>query len=216
MNTESIVQRSAEWYAARAGSLGASEVHGALARTKSGWASSREQLLSRLAWERLTGRCVEGFKSPAMQRGIDLEPEARAAYAFFRDVGVAEVGLVRHPKIAGTHASPDGLVGADGLVELKCFEGANHLVTLLSGEFEARYVTQADWQLACTGRAWCDLAAYHPDPPPEMRLCVVRVERDEKRIAKLEDDVREFLAELDMRLSALRAKFGLWENTHAE
>lgn len=210
MSTESLAQRSPEWYAARCGSLGASEIHAVLARTKSGWGASREQVMSRLCWERLTGKPVEGFKSAAMLRGTELEPEARAAYAFFRDAHVEEVGLVLHPRLTGTHASPDGIIGTDGLVELKCFEGANHLATLLSGEFEAKYVMQADWQMACTGRLWCDLAAYHPDPPPEMRLAVVRIERDEKRIAKLEAEVAEFLAELNARLAALRAKFATW------
>lgn len=210
MNTESLIQRSPEWLAARCGSLGASDLHAALAKTKSGWGASREQVMSRLCWERLTGKTVETFKSPAMQRGIDLEPEARAAYSFFRDAHVEEVGLVLHPRITGTHASPDGIIGVEGLVELKCFEGANHLATLLSGEFESKYVMQADWQMACTGRKWCDLAAYHPDPPPEMRLVVTRVERDEKRIAKLEADVEEFLAELNARLTSLRSKFSGW------
>ncbi len=210
MNTESLTQRSVEWFAARCGSLGASEVHAVLARTKSGWGASREQVMSRLVWERLTGKTVETFKSAAMQRGIDLEPEARAAYSFFRDAHVEEVGLVRHPRIQGTHASPDGLVGDDGMVELKCFEGANHLATLLSGEFESKYITQADWQLAVTGRQWCDLAAYSPDPPPEMRLFVYRRHRDEKAIETLEQQVAEFLSELNSRLAALRNKFGSW------
>lgn len=210
MNTENLVQRSPEWLAARCGSLGASEVHAALARTKNGWGASREQIMSRLCWERLTGKPVETFKSAAMLRGSELEPEARAAYAFFRDTHVEEIGLVLHPRLKGTHASPDGIIGTDGLVELKCFEGANHLATLLSGEFESKYITQVDWQMACTGRKWCDLAAYHPDPPPEMRLAVVRIERDEKRIAKLDAEVAEFLEELNTRLTALRSKFSGW------
>ncbi len=210
MKTESLLQRSPDWYQARCGSLGASDLHLALARTKGGFGASREQVMSRLVWERLTGKTIETFKSAAMQRGIDLEPEGLAAYSFFRDADIEHVGLVRHPRIQGTHASPDGLVGTDGLVELKCFEGANHLATLLSGEFESKYIMQADWQLAVTGRQWCDLAAYNPDPPPEMRLVVTRIERDEKRIADLEAQVEEFLEELNKRLTALRAKFSGW------
>jgi putative phage-type endonuclease len=210
MSTELLDQRSPEWLAARCGSLGASSVHEAIARTKTGWGASRANLLARLVVERLTGAPQEGFTNAAMQHGIDTEPEARAAYSFLADVDVHEVGLVRHPTINGTHASPDGLIEAarPGLIEIKCPQPAAHLA-LLSGELTpSKYVTQIQWQLACTGRMWADFVSYSPAFPESMRLFVQRIERNDRAIAELEAQVREFLAELDAKLAALTSRYG--------
>src|SRR5690606_22234449 len=170
--TEQIVQRSEEWFAARCGSLGASRVADALARTKSGWGASRANLMAELIAERLTGVPAERFQSAAMLHGIETEAEARAAYAFHRDVDVVEVGLIRHPSIAWTHASPDGLVGDDGLVEIKAPNTSTHLDTLLGAPIPSKYITQVMWQLACTGRQWCDWVSYDNRVPAAMRLFV--------------------------------------------
>jgi hypothetical protein len=145
-----------------------------------------------------------------MQHGIDTEPEARAAYSFVADVDVIDVGLVRHPTITGTHASPDGLIDAPrpGLVELKCPQPAAH-IALLSGEaIPSKYVVQVQWQLACTGRMWGDFVSYSPAFPESMRIFVQRLERDGRHIAELEAQVREFLAELDAKLAALTSRYG--------
>ena len=122
-----VVQGTPEWRQARVGSLGASRVHEAIARTRNGWAASRASVLSDIVAERLTGVPAETFITEAMRRGQALEPDARAAYAFQRDVDVELVGLVRHPRIAGTHASPDGLVADCGLVEIKCPSTVAHI-----------------------------------------------------------------------------------------
>jgi putative phage-type endonuclease len=206
--TEELEQRSPEWYAARCGSLGASSLHEAVARTKTGWAASRANIMSRLIIERLTGVTQGIYATAAIQHGIDTEPEARIAYSFRTDTDVAEVGLVRHPAILGTHASPDGTIASDGLLEIKCPQPAQHLETLLGETIAARYQTQVQWQLACTGRAWCDFVSYSPAYPESMRLSVHRIRRDDRRIAELEAHVREFLDELRMKLVELTGRYG--------
>jgi putative phage-type endonuclease len=203
-----VTQGTPEWHQARVGSLGASRVHDAVARTRNGWAASRAGVLSDIVCERLTGLPVETFITEAMRRGTALEPEARAAYVFQRDVDVELVGLVRHPRIAGAHASPDGLVADSGLVEIKCPNTTAHLATLLAGTIPDRYVTQVMWQMACIGRAWCDLASYDDRLPEPLRLNVTRIERDDARIVELEEQVTEFLAEVEQTLARLQLVAG--------
>ena len=202
-----LEQGSSEWLAARAGSLGASDVHRALARTRNGWGAERANVAAALVIERLTGQPRKGFTSAAMQWGIDTEPEARAVYAMSTSDPVSTIGLVRHPSIVGTHASPDGLVGADGLVEIKCPESAQHLATLLGEAPADRYVTQCLWQMECTGRAWCDLVSYDPRFPPDMAMHVTRLVRDDARLSEMREAVRAFLAEVDASLARLLQQY---------
>ena len=209
MDIVDLQQGSPEWRAARAGSLGASQIAEAVARTKSGWGASRANLLAQLTVERLTGLPTEGFVSPAMAWGTEQEPEARLAYEFRKDATVVQVGMVRHPSIGGTHASPDGLVGDDGLLEIKCPLSATHIETLLTGSIPGKYVTQIEWQMACTGRSWCDFASFDPRLPEEMRLFVKRFDRDDKRISEMEEQVREFLFELDTTVRRLSERYSL-------
>lgn len=179
----------------------------ALARTKSGWGASRANLIAQLTVERLTGEPSQSFDTPAMAWGRDTEAEARSAYSFYANVDVVQVGLIKHPDLIGTHCSPDGLVGDDGLVELKCPNSATHLSTLLNGTFAGRYVTQAMWQMAVTGRKYCDLASYDPRFPEDMRLFVRRIERDDATIAEIEAEVRAFLVEVDQTVQRLLAAY---------
>jgi putative phage-type endonuclease len=196
-------QRSAEWYAARRGSLGASDIADVLARTKTGWSTSRANVMNRLLIERLTGRTVHGHATWAMREGIEREPEARLAYMFHADVDVADAWVYPHPKIRGAHASPDGLVGDDGLVQIKCPQPPAHLDLLLGGETPPGYIMQMQWEMVCTGRTWSDFVSWQPDFPASMQLIVRRVERDEEHIAELEAQVRAFLEETDARFQAL-------------
>lgn len=207
-----LIQGTPEWLQARCGSLGASSIGDALAKTKTGWGASRANLRSRLITERLTGNPVETFVNAAMQRGTDLEPQARAAYSFMHDCDVAEVGIILHPAILNTHCSPDGLIADDGMVEIKCCGATRHIEILDGSPPEDRYVKQCLWQMACTGRAYVDLAYFHPDMPEAMKLHVTRIERDDAVIADMEDDVREFLAEVDATVERLRAKYLTTEN----
>lgn len=200
-------QGSQEWLAARAGSLGASQVADAIARTKSGWGASRANVMSALITERLTGKPAETYTNAAMAWGTQTEPDARAAYEFMRDVDVELVGIVKHPRIVGSHASPDGLVGDKGLIEIKCPSSSTHIETLLTGTIPGKYMTQMMWQMACTGREFCDHVSFDPRLPTSMQLWIKRVERDPKAISELEEQVQEFLAELDAKVKALREKY---------
>lgn len=196
MTTLDLIQRSPEWYAARCGSLGASQVHEALARTKSGWGESRANIRAALVAERLTGVPVDSYMNAAMRHGIDTEPKARAAYSFFRDREVREVGLITHPWIARAHASPDGLIDDDGMVEIKCPNTATHIDVLLSRNIPDKYVIQCQWQMACAGRAWVDFVSFDDRMPERMQLFVCRIVRDQARIGELEREVSVFLDEV--------------------
>lgn len=206
-----IIQGSVEWFAIRAGKVTASRVADVVAKTKTGWGASRANYMAELIAERLTGEAAERFTNAAMQWGTDHEPDARAAYEFFRDATVTEIGFVEHSSIAMTGASPDGLVGDDGLVEIKCPNTATHLETLLSQTVPAKYVTQMLWQMACTGRKWCDFVSYDPRLPESMSLFVKRIDRDDKRIAELEADVGAFLDETASKLAQLNSIYGAKE-----
>jgi putative phage-type endonuclease len=198
-----VEQRSSEWFAARAGKLTASRIADATARIKSGWGASRDNLMATLICERLTGKPAESFINAAMQWGIDHEAEARSAYEFELGVTVQEVGFVDHPSIDMSGASPDGFVGDDGLLELKCPETKGHIEVLLSKKIPEKYCKQMQWQMSCTGRKWCDFATYDPRMPQELQLWIFRVMRDQKMIDELEREARLFLAELDEKVAAL-------------
>lgn len=213
--TADILQGSPEWFAARCGKVTASRVSDVVARTKTGWGASRANYMAELVAERLTGTVAEGYTSPAMQWGTDTEAEARRAYEFYRDVDVVAAGFILHPTIEHSGASPDGLVGATvtggnaGLVEIKCPNTATHIDTLLSAAVPQKYATQMQWQMACTGREWCDFVSFDPRMPEAMRLFVKRVQRDGEAIAELEKLVTAFLEELDAKVAALRTAYEL-------
>ncbi len=200
-----IEQGSADWHAIRCGKVTASRVADVVAKTKTGWGTSRANYAAELIAERLTGEAAEGFTNAAMQWGTEYEPKARLAYEFYTGVDVEQVGFVTHPTIADSGASPDGLVGESGLVEIKCPNTATHIDTLIKQVVPAKYVTQMMWQMACTGRAWCDFVSYDPRMPESMRLFVKRVQRDDAMISELESEVVSFLLyEVSEKVSKLR------------
>ncbi len=186
-------QQTPEWFAARLGKVTASRIADVIARTKSGYSASRENYATELALERIMGYSQPGYTSPAMQWGIATEPEARAAYEMARGEMVVGCGLIDHPTIEMSGASPDGLIGSDGLLEIKCPESKQHIEYLRLSTAPAKYKPQIQWQLACTGRAWCDFVSYDPRFPELLRLHIVRVERDAEYIASVESEVVEFL-----------------------
>lgn len=202
-----IVQGSVEWLAVRAGKVTASRVADVVAKTKTGWGASRANYMAELIAERLTGEPAERFTNAAMKWGTEQEPDARIAYEFRVDAEVVQVGFVPHPTIAMTGASPDGLVGDEGLVEIKCPNTATHIDTLISQTLPGKYVTQMMWQMACTGRQWCDFVSFDPRMPEHMRIFVKRVHRDDALIAALEKDVAGFLSELDGKVAELTALY---------
>lgn len=201
---EEIVQGTPEWHALRLGKVTASRVADVIAKTKSGPSASRAKYAAELIAERLTGATAERFTNAAMAWGTEQEPAARKTYEFYRDTDVEQVAFVLHPTIGDSGASPDGLVDVDGLVEIKCPETHTHIETLLGQAVPAKYVTQMQWQMACTGRAWCDFVSYDPRLPEPMRFFCKRVMRDDTLIDELEREVVAFLNEVRGTVAQLK------------
>lgn len=197
------IQGSDEWFAARCGKATASKISHIMARTKSGYSASRDNYLAELVLQRLTSKPSDGFTSAAMQWGIDTEAQARAAYDFESGNLVTEVGFILHPTIGDSGASPDGIIGDDGLLEIKCPNSATHLDFILSSVVDKKYVIQMQWQMACTGRKYCDFVSFDPRFPLRHQMKIVRIARDDKYISELESEVVIFLGEVRKKLLAL-------------
>jgi putative phage-type endonuclease len=176
-----------------------------VAKIKTGEAAARRDYRSQLVAEILTAQPQDdGFMNDEMRWGVEHEPFARSAFEVAAEVLVDKVGLVLHPTIERAAASPDGLVGSDGVLEIKCPKTATHLQYLMDGAMPSKYEPQVMWQLACTGRQWAEFVSFDPRLPEKMRLFRVRVKRDEKRIAELEAEVLSFLKDLDRMLETVR------------
>lgn len=205
-------QGTPEWRAARAGKVTASRIADLTAKTKTGPAASRGNYAAELVAERLTGKPAERtFQSAGMAFGNECEAEARSYYGFVTDADVKTVGMVLHPTIDDAAASPDGLVGDDGQVQFKCPYTATHIETLLTEKVPGNYLKQMQWEMACTGRKWCDFVSFDVNLPGPMRAFVKRIPRDNAMIAELEKEVVSFLAEVDETVGALSEKFNLKE-----
>ncbi|EAA8948403.1 YqaJ viral recombinase family protein [Salmonella enterica] len=196
-----MLQRSPEWFAARCGKVTASRLYDVMARTKSGYAASRQNYMAELICQRLTGKPEEGFTNAAMMRGTELEPVAREMYALNEfDAVISEVGLIDHPTIAGFAASPDGLVNDDGLIEIKCPNTWTHLQTLKTGVPKRQYLLQMHAQMMCTGRKWCDFVSFDDRLPPELAYFKTRINFDEVLAEEIEQEVVKFLTELETEI----------------
>ena len=195
-------QRTDEWFAARIGKVTASRVADVIAKTKSGYGAGRANYLADLVVERLTGQKAQGFSNAAMEWGTEQEPNAKAAYSAKTGILVEEVGFIDHPTVAMSGASPDGFA-EEGLIEVKCPNTSTMLEWILDGEVPSKHIPQLQWQMACTGRPWCDFVSFDPRLPERLQLLVVRVPRDDDYIAMLETEVKKFLAELDDNLNKL-------------
>ena len=198
-----IEQGSPEWFAQRLGKVTASRVADVIAKTKTGYSASRDNYMAQLVCERMTNTVAESFTNSAMQWGTETEPLARAAYEAHADVLVDEVAMITHPTIEAAGASPDGYVGSEGLLEIKCPNTATAIDTLLSQIVPSKYIPQIQWQLSCTGRQWCDFCSFDPRLPKELQLFVKRVPRDDAYIQMLEEEVKKFLTELDGKITKL-------------
>ena len=196
-------QRSEEWFAARCGKVTASRVADIMARTKTGPSASRENYLAQLVCERMTGKPAESYSNAAMAWGTEQEPFARAAYESVKDVLVEEVGFVPHPSFSEAGASPDGLVGEFGLVEIKCPNTATHIQTLLEQKVPEKYITQMQWQMACTQRHWCDYVSFDPRMAEGLQLFIKRVEFDPVYVGKLDKEIINFLLDLEDKITQL-------------
>lgn len=200
-------QRTAEWFAARCGRVTASRIADLMAKTRSGYSTSRANYAAQLMIERLTGNVEQAFQNAAMLWGTETEPQARDMYAFNEGVEVQETGFHIHPAISEAGASPDGLAGDDGLVEIKCPNSATHFATLLSKAVDRKYILQMQWQMACTGRQWCDFVSFDPRLSPAKQYFCTRIPRDDALIAEIESEVRAFLAQIADDLTRLETDY---------
>jgi len=200
---ELMEQGTEAWFNIRIGKVTASRVADVLAKTKTGYSTTRDNYMAQLVCERLTGQKGESFTNAAMQHGTETEPLARAAYEARYDVLVDEVGFVPHPSIIMAGASPDGLVGDEGLLEIKAPNTATHIETLLSESVPNKYYTQMQFQIACTGRKWCDFVSFDNRLPTKLQMFVKRVPRDDMYIKLIEDEIVKFLNELDIKIAQL-------------
>jgi predicted phage-related endonuclease len=206
MSASSTEQGTPEWFAARLGRVTASRIVDVLATGKGGQPSaSRYNYAAELVAERLTGKPYPHFQSAAMLRGSEQEAACRAAYELITGNVITLEGFVPHPTVEMAGASPDGLVGDDGLYEAKNPNTATHMRTLLGASIDRGYLLQMQWQMACTGRQWCDWVSYDERMPEHLQLKVLRVDRDPMRIAEVTREVVKFLAEVDDLERQLRA-----------
>lgn len=196
-------QRSDEWFAARLGKVTGSRIADVMST-----GAGRENYMAQLIVERFTGKPVEMFSNSSMQWGTDTEPLARAAYEAHKDVLVDEVGSIAHPSIPMAAASPDGLVGDDGLVEIKCPNTSTHIDTLLGAKIKTGYLYQMQFQMVCTGRKWCDFVSFDPRMEESLQLHIRHVPYDQECVTKIETAIKKFLQELDEKLSKLNSLKG--------
>lgn len=206
MKTIDHPQGSPEWFAARLGKVTASRISDVAAEGRGGAPSvSRASYMGELIAETLTGQQCSIFKGNAdTDRGIETEPAAKMAYEVSKAVLVGDCGLVIHPRIDRAGASPDGLLGDDGLLEVKCPRVHIHLDYLLSGQPPKAYVPQMAWQAACCERQWVDFVSYCPQMPEDLRLFVVRYVPTPAYIDSLERAVVAFLADMDDKLKQIQ------------
>ena len=195
-------QGSPEWLAARAGKVTASMISNVLAKPET---AAYRDYQAQIVAELLTGKPQgSDFTNAAMEFGTENEPFARSAYEVSTGFTVDEVGLVLHPTIDRAGASPDGLVGSDGLVEIKCPKVATHLAYICAGVVPTKYKNQMLFQMICAERAWCDFVSFRPDLPEHLQLFVIRFQRDEAKIKELTTAVNLFLAQVDEMLKKLK------------
>jgi putative phage-type endonuclease len=198
-------QGSGAWLAARVGKITASRVADVLAYTKKGdEAQKRADYRIELVSERLSGQAVEKYVTFAMKEGTRLEPEARTEYELLKDVMLDRIGFAMHPAMEFSGASPDGLVGKDGGVEIKCPTRTTHIEYLLAGIVPPEYEPQMVWNMVCCERMWWDFVSFCPDFPAPLNLFTVRLLRDELRIDVIDAEVRKMHAEVEASISALK------------
>jgi len=200
---------SAEWLRARCGIVTASRCGDLLAVTKKGTeAAARRNYRAELIAEILTTRATQHYVTREMEWGIEHEHFARAAYEVERDVMVDTPGFVLHPTVDRFGASPDGFIGSDGLVQIKCPNTANHLEWLMGGTIPEEHAPQMLAELACTGRSWNDFVSFDPRLPQHLQLFVRRMHRDDRLVNQLEDAVVAFTTEIDEFIATLPPRPG--------
>jgi putative phage-type endonuclease len=205
---EAIQQGTEEWHQLRLGKVTASRVADILAKTKSGASASRGNYLIELALQRVTKTIEPSYTNDAMAWGTATEPQARVAYEVATGNFVDQVAFVDHPTIAGFGCSPDGLVGSDALIEIKCPSSATHWSYIKANEPPNKYVIQMQAQMAVTGAKWCDFVSFDPRMPERSQLLVVRVMRDPEFILYMEAEINIFLSEVEAEVNLMEKRNG--------
>lgn len=201
-----IEQGTPEWFALRLGKVTASRIADIMAKTKTGVSASRGNYLIELALQRVTGVFEESFINSAMEWGVMQEPHARMEYEVKNELFVEQLAFVDHPYIAWFGCSPDGLVGSDGLVEIKCPNSKTHWETIKSQEVPSKYVFQIQTQIECTQREWCDFVSYDPRMPEKNKLFIKRIFRDDEAITQIKNGVITFLEEVEKEVQLMKGK----------
>lgn len=199
-----VEQGSPEWDKARLGLATASRFKDVLATTKAGGESAaRKNYRAELVVEQLTGLSGERYTNRFMEFGSDTEALARVEYMLKSGNDVEEVGMLKHPTLAAG-ASPDGLIGQDGGLEIKVQQIASHIEALRTGEVPKQFIDQVYGNLWISGREWWDYCSYAPELPENAQLFIKRVLRDNAYIEMLEGAVRTFLAEVEEEVAFIR------------
>jgi putative phage-type endonuclease len=213
-----LTQSTPEWLVARRGRVTASRCQDVIRKLKNGnYSADRYAYMMDLVVEHLTGRAIDTYVNQAMEWGIEQQPFAQAAYEMRQDVSVESVGLIVHPSLELFAASPDGLVGENGLVEFKCPTSRVHIEYLKAGVVPEEYIPQMNAQMACMPeREYCDFVSFDPRVPFGIQLFIRRHYRDKGRIEELEFEVNKFLAELASELMALAVASPVEKHVEAE
>jgi putative phage-type endonuclease len=206
-------QQTEQWFTDRLGKVTASRLADVLAKTKTGYSASRANYMTQLVLERITKTRAESYSNAAMEWGVTQEPFARAAYEAHTGQMVEEVGFIQHPDIEDAGASPDGLVGDDGMVEIKCPSSSTALECWLihaqgGNPVDAKYYAQMQFQMRCADRSWVDYVVFDPRMPAKAQLFVFRVQRNAEFLKIAEDEVITFLTEVDIKVAALKQIIG--------
>ena len=203
---QTVQQGTAEWHELRRGKVTASRVADILARTKSGASASRQNYLIELALQRVTKTIEESYTNAAMQHGVDTEPQARVAYEVASFNFVDQVPFIDHPTIDWFGCSPDGLVGSDGLIEIKCPNSATHWSYVKEGKPPQKYIIQMQAQMSVTGAKWCDFVSFDPRMPERSKLLIINVPRDPEFILYMETEINQFLSEVEAEVKLMESK----------
>ncbi|WP_019223384.1 lambda exonuclease family protein [Bartonella rattaustraliani] len=200
-------QRTAEWFRARLGKVTASNIYNIMSKTAKGLPTSKyEDYKIKLITERLTGEASPSYETEDMRWGIEHEDDALQEYGFIYDANIVKCGFIQHPTIEMAGASPDGLIGDDGLIEVKCPRSVNHMRFFMDSQIKPEYLAQMQFQMACTGRKWCDFISYDPrftDQKAHLRMKIKRINRDEEQIQKMNQAVEIFLEEIERDLKQI-------------
>lgn len=202
-DSQLVEQGSDEWLQIRCGKVTASRIADVIAMTKSGPSERRTRYMWELAVERLTGDFKRTYVNDAMLWGIEQEAVARDFYEALNETSVERVGFIHHPQFGFAGASPDGLVGVKGGLEIKCLTTINHLKCLHDDAPPSEYIPQVNWQIACCDLEWVDLTLFDPRVPLEMQLKSWRIERNDEEIKKLEEAVEVFNGDVENVIAKL-------------